>query len=266
MTYDEFRDQWYKTHPNSIPERPKNVNSIFKIGLWFIVYFGSAILSGAHSIPAIAKTIPVSEGLITQGAANTIALSGFLFVELTLFVNALHKGEGWVSKITTITALGTAIVANIYSSIVALGTNDAGASGINMLFLIFVALVIGISAPLTALLSGERIHALEVENEAANEETRTEYTERMRQIDATINAAYTRYLNERPAVQSLQPVESNGQGSNLGQSEVEQILRDNPDIWDALIHKTTPARDLAAYIGTSPATLSKAKGALLNGQ
>lgn len=271
MNYDEFRDQWYKTHPNSVPDKPKPANGLLKIALWFIVYFTAAILSGAHSIPAIAKTIPTDADFITASAANAIALSGFFFVELTLFVNALHKGEGWVSRITTITALGTAIVANIYSSINALSSNVSNTEAAGTFFLIFVALVVGISAPLTALLAGERIHALEVENEKANSATDAEYIERMKQIDAIINAAFTKYTNEGAASKTYESSTShdeeqaNGKAANLGQAEVEQVLRERADIWDALVNKTASAREIAAYIGTSPATLSKAKGALLNG-
>lgn len=186
MTYDEFRRDYSKKHPNSVPVKQGfHGNGWGARLLWLVVFISAALISSVHTIPTILTTIPTG-GIIPLFVVNLAALSGFVAVELTIFASAMYKSRGRIAMTALVLSLATAVVANIYSAV------STMTSGQSNWFEITVAVFIGLAAPLTAYLAGEMFARMSEEDRAEQQRIDRAYREDMQKFDKAVLMAYTK--------------------------------------------------------------------------
>ncbi len=187
MTFDEFKADWLKRHRSSIPRKPK-VSSFGLIGgiaLWVFIMVCAAIFSGAHTIPAAILTF---SHLIPSPLRETLALSIFAVLELTIFAGSLYRRMSRIAYVIMIMAFVGALASNIGSSITAVLENGGD-------WLILIAgITTAVLAPSVALAAGEMSHRLYEKHQAAIEKSLEAYDAKMRDLDATINREHTKYV------------------------------------------------------------------------
>jgi len=186
MTYDEFRRDYSKKHPNSVPVKQDfHGNGLGARLLWLAVFISAALISSVHTVPTILATIPTG-GIIPLLVVNIAALSGFVAVELTIFASAMYKSRGRIATMALVLSLATAVVANIYSAV---STMTGGQSN---WFEVLVAVFIGFAAPFTAYVAGEMFARMSEEDKAEQQKIDRAYREDMQRFDKAVLMAYTK--------------------------------------------------------------------------
>lgn len=277
MDFTEFRKQWVKEHPASIPPRPR-----FDYGHWwlivliFVMMISAAIVSMVHTIPAIYDTVdqdtlkkaaPIFADLI-----GLVAVAAFAFIELTLFgVEYLSTVErfvadpnlrlnlGGLAKTMSILSLSVAILGNLQSSLGAT-TNNTSTPLASL-----VAICVSLAGPLNAMLAG-RMLAFVVLITARNRRAVVEtYRNAMHDLDAKINAAWTKH-QRNAAVPHDVPAEQEAaqNGTDFVPPEhdlvpewnarnIAEHLAEHPDM------RQWTVRDLAEHFGVGNGTIQRAK-------
>ena len=250
MDYKQFRENYLTTHRASIPVKPRGSNSWFAIMLWVLVYIGAAVISGVHTVPTIVDSIPKD---VLPPIAGIASLFGFLFLELALFTGALSRVKSRLKSLALSVAFIAAVVANVYSAVKAFTETQSDG------FAVVVGVILGVAAPLMALVAGETVAHLRSENESDTAEDMKTYRQEMRDLDAKINAAYTRHMSDK-----VEPIEITREekpqlptGNLRGKREIYETLQQYPDVVEQLLQKQINAREVAERLNTSPATLSK---------
>lgn len=186
MNFDEFeRDLLKRNKGRRI--RPPRVSSwglIFGIFVWSVIAIGAALVSGAHSVPAILQTIPQ---VVTSPIREILSLFGFAIFELLIFAGAVYRHESRFATWGLILAMLGALSANIGSSVFAVTQNQG--DGLNMA----VAIILAIIAPTAAFLAGEMVHRLFVTHAAKLAEAFANYDESRLRLDRWINGEFTKY-------------------------------------------------------------------------
>lgn len=186
MTYDEFRRDYSKKHPNSVPVKQDfHGNGLGARLLWLAVFISAALISSVHTVPTILATIPTG-GIIPLLVVNIAALSGFVAVELTIFASAMYKSRGRIATMALVLSLATAVVANIYSAV---STMTGGQSN---WFEVLVAVFIGFAAPFTAYVAGEMFARMSEEDREEQQKIDRAYREDMQRFDKAVLMAYTK--------------------------------------------------------------------------
>lgn len=187
MTYEQFELDWMKRHRGSAVKRVRVSSWGLIVGLllWGIIAIGAALVSGAHSVPAIFATIPA---LVPSPFRELLSLSGFSIFELLIFAGSMYRRDSRYAGWGLLISVAGALAANIGSSIQAVAEN-----GGDLLSLI-VALVLAFIAPLAAFLAGEMVHHLYAQHARMIESANAITDQKRRDLDATINAQYARYL------------------------------------------------------------------------
>ena len=189
MTYDDFRRDYSKKHPNSVPVKQDfHGNGLGARLLWLAVFISAALISSVHTVPTILATIPTG-GIIPLLVVNIAALSGFVAVELTIFASAMYKSRGRIAMMALALSLATAVVANIYSAVSTMTTGVVGGSNI---FEVAVAAFVGLAAPLTAYVAGEMFARMSEEDREQQQMIAERYREDMQRFDKAVLAAYTK--------------------------------------------------------------------------
>lgn len=285
MTYEQFELDWMKRHRGSVVKRVR-VSSwglIFGLLLWGVIAIGAALVSGAHSVPAIFATIPA---LVPSPFRELLSLSGFSIFELLIFAGSMYRRDSRYAGWGLLISVAGALAANIGSSVHAVTENGGD------LLSFVVALVLAFIAPLAAFLAGEMVHHLYERHAAMIEAANAITDQKRRDLDATINAQYARYLKASapsnvsvlsvsaqtdsrqtmPALPSEQTdtrqTAQTGFGYNRtsdGQSKVMAHLTANPDDAQltlrvlgerAGVNKDTAAKGLRAYLQQQQTAIS----------
>lgn len=187
MTYEQFEQDWMKRHRGSAVKRVR-VSSwglIFGLLLWGIIAIGAALVSGAHSVPAIFATIPA---LVPSPFRELLSLSGFSIFELLIFAGSMYRRDSRYAGWGLLISVAGALAANIGSSIHAVTENGGD------LLSFIVALVLAFIAPLAAFLAGEMVHHLYERHAKMIEAANAVTDQKRRELDATINREYSKYL------------------------------------------------------------------------
>jgi hypothetical protein len=189
MNFDEFERDLLKRNKGRRLRQPR-VSSwglIFGIFVWAVIAIGAALVSGAHSVPAILQTIPV---VVPSPIREILSLFGFTIFELLIFAGAVYrKGNRYAGGGLLLAFVG-ALAANLGSSIYAVTQNQG--SGLEMV----VAGILAIIAPSAAFLAGEMVHRLFVAHAEKLKEAFAEYDEARLKLDKWINAEFTKYMKQ----------------------------------------------------------------------
>lgn len=192
LTYEEHERAWQREHKAYLPKK-KVVSANSLVGgllLWFIILAATMVLSGAHSVPTVAETIPTGD-IVTDEIRNAVAMLGFVMLELTIFASAMYRTKSVYAKLALGLSLIGGVIANENSAVSQVMT----AADPNILKLI-VAIVVGLAAPLTAYFSGEMVGNLFSEYAGAQRMAEVVYDEEKKKMNDKINAAWTRYLKQ----------------------------------------------------------------------
>lgn len=149
--FDVHEKTWLRTHSAERPrKRIVGISGLLSaIFLLAIIFIGAALVSGAHSIPALLFTIPE---VVQSPIREALAIAGFTVFELMIFTMALFRRESILALIGLVISFVGALMANLGSSIASTTANNG--SGFDM----FVAVVLAALAPTAALLVGELLH------------------------------------------------------------------------------------------------------------
>lgn len=196
MTYEEFRDQWLKQHPSSVPHK-QDIVSEYPNWVKLIVgamFFASAVISGVHTAPTVRLAI---EDSVAPLMADFAAAMSFVAVELALFVSAYlrHKNRG-LAIVILITTMIVAVAANVVSVSKAMtdrlnsvgGTDSTGAGA--------VAIILGVAIPVITLAAGEMFVHITSAGREERLAAERQYREDLKSIDAVILSAYRKYEKE----------------------------------------------------------------------
>lgn len=178
MTYEDYRQQWLIQHPHSQPV----LETAALTPRWLrnsiaAVWVCAAIVSGAHTVPTMAKTIP-------GDLHDFVALLSFVMVEGAMFVamymRALNRGRALLWSLIALTTI-VAIAGNLYSTFETLKPQGVVA---------IVGLLVGIAAPLVTLMGGELFATLQAVDDRRQRQAKETYEQALKDLDARILTAY----------------------------------------------------------------------------
>lgn len=196
LSYEEFRNQYEKQHPASVPVAPEVVRSEYPRwlrGVVLLMFICAALLSGVHTVPTVYAGIE-DDGVVAPVVRAIVALASFVAVELAIFVAAYArlKASGRLVTAMLIVTFSIALVSNIQSVLKALGAN--GEIGVTV-----VGVVLGIGAPLIALMSGEMFVHMHSASTKADTEADARYRDERRAFDTVVLTAYKKYEKDMSA-------------------------------------------------------------------
>lgn len=186
MDYEQYEKDWFKRHKGS-RIRPPRVSSwglISGILLWALIAVGAALVSGAHSVPAILQTIPI---VVPSPFREGLSLFGFTIFELLIFAGAVYRRGNRFAGAALLLAMIGALFANVGSSVVAVTQNHG--DGLNYA----VAIVLAIIAPLAAFLAGEMVHRLFQTHQDKLAEAFAKYDADRIALDKIVNRDFMKY-------------------------------------------------------------------------
>lgn len=196
MSYEDFEKDWYKRHKGSRVRQPV-VSSWGLFGgilLWAFIALGAALVSGAHSVPAILRTIPHE---VESPFREYLSLFGFTIFELLIFAGALYRHDSRFAGWGLIISIFGALAANIGSSIATVPAND--------LLNAIVAVILAVIAPSAAFLAGEMVHRLFMKHADTLRKAVDDFDDKRKRLDQEINKAFAKY--ERDFMKAQQPLD-----------------------------------------------------------
>lgn len=199
MDFQTYERDWLKRHKGSIV-RPPRISSWALIGgifIWAVIALGAAVVSGAHSVPAILQTIPQ---IIVSPFREILSLFGFTIFELLIFAGALYRKQTGFATMGLLLSLVGALAANIGSSVFSVHENNGG--GLDYA----VAVILALIAPLAAFLAGEMVQRLFSQHHEQIALKNAEYDDRRRELDKVINREFTKYEKAFIPVHSVNSV------------------------------------------------------------
>lgn len=201
MDFDSFQRDWLKRHKGSIvkPPRISSWGLIGGIFIWAVIALGAAVVSGAHSVPAILQTIPQ---IITSPFREVLSLFGFTIFELLIFAGALYRRQTRFATMGLLLSLVGALAANIGSSVFSVHENQGG--GLDYA----VAIILALIAPLAAFLAGEMVQRLFTQHHEQIALKTAEFDEKRRELDKVINREFVKYEKAFTPVKSIHSVNS----------------------------------------------------------
>lgn len=150
LSYEEFRTQYEKQHPASIPQIEYEVHEYQAWVRWavFFTFVCAAMVSGIHTVPTVWQSIEVNE-IVTEAMRTVVAYASLFAIELAILLSAylMAKGVKLAYFVMVIASL-VAVLANLYS--VGRAFDTGGES-----FALVVSVALGIGAPMIALFSGK---------------------------------------------------------------------------------------------------------------
>lgn len=203
MTYDEFRKDWLNKHRLTLPKIAWADRAFPVAGLvgglilWTIILIATSVLSGAHSIPSVADTLPTDgeNPMFDLEGARRVAALGFAMIEGTIFAAAMYKTASQYAKWALALALVAGIMANESSSLHSI--NDlAWPPTLKTALDLIVGAIIGFAAPMTAYFAGEMVGDLFRNFKSEWNQMEDEIVERKKTLEQSINTAWTKYENK----------------------------------------------------------------------
>lgn len=190
MQFSEFAAEYARRHPGAAPQAPERV----KTGRWLrwgigAMFVASTGISGVHTVPTVYSTIEGNH--VAPIIREVVSLGSFFAVELAILITGYSVRADRRNKIMGGLALLVAVVANIVSVSRALGAADAGEMA--------VALLLGLFAPVMALLAGEKFRELQQEADAQYTVLVEDWRGRMAVYNAAVNAAYDEHVADMEA-------------------------------------------------------------------
>lgn len=254
--FDDFRKLWIKQHRGSTPNRGTKQ---FVRAIAMLLFLSSAIVSGAHTIPAIAETLDFAKEIDDTSLTTflvivefVIAFISLFMVEVALFGIAFAQRMELTNRrrllyiIQTI-ALLIAISGNLYFTFKSLGILDDMANA--NFFKVFLGVTVGIGAPLSTMLAGELLAGIEIKNQQdwkdIDAKVLAAWTKEEKRIRKQTSGEHSQAFTERSLNSSEQAVRTSGEHSQaLGYSKnmdsrvvIEDYLREHPEIMNSSLDK-----------------------------
>lgn len=269
--FAQYREFYGAQHPASVP-RPEMYQDMSDTPGWLptataAMFVSASLLSGVHTVSTVYRLMEVSNSLLPSWVYAAVALFSFVSVELALLLSAyLIVREKWWGYAILVVVFLFAMTANLDSVSRALGANGKSAT----LGEITVAVIMGVGAPLMALMAGKVYVQINRSERALAKRNKDNYQAACERYDAEVIKAFNKaYPNAKTSITVSVPLlsntsngQSNGQNhlpaaSSLGHKKrpdatqiVQQHLAENPADVDR------EARDLAAFLGVGKSTVN----------
>lgn len=286
-----FRQHYQLTHPSSVPALvmpdKKEYQPHYKYRSWLryvnlAILISASLLAGVHTVGVVYDGITVGP-IITEFIRRVVSILSFCAVELSIFISAyiMDKKRNLAVAILIVGFL-VSMAANIFSVFAAFATVDTGGR--------LVAVLLGVGAPLMALLAGamyedidgdKRIadQAVEARFNKAKRDAETTFQNRLAAYDEAVLGEYNTWLarterRSRTRVDVSKEVSNRVQNGQIGQgfgqpSNVQSLPENvpNPLRLDARTRViqhleafpmdiSLPVRELETKIGVSKSTIS----------
>lgn len=188
LSYEEFKDDWLKRHPASIPiERvedspyPKWLRSAT-----LLMFLAAALLSAVHTIPVVYAGIPANsiispETRMVAANASIVAFELGILLSAFLMIAKSSMGLAWV-------LLGTMFAGTIVANIQSISQTSGAGLGASIVTLIF-----GGGIPVIALAAGKLFVNIYSTERALKKQAGENNRQAWKDLDATINGAYAKY-------------------------------------------------------------------------
>lgn len=150
MDYQTFRQAFEEQHPASIPVYEEEVGEYpdWVRHAVLVTFVAAALVSGVHTVPTVWKGIETGP-IITDAVRNIAALAALAMVEFAILLSAYLMAKGSRLAYAAMALAGlAAVTANLFSVVTAYQKSADGGA-------ILVAVLMGIAAPLIALLMGK---------------------------------------------------------------------------------------------------------------
>jgi len=269
--FSQYREFYEAQHPASVP-RLEMYEEVSDTPAWLpkataAMFVSASLLSGVHTVSTVYRLMEVTNSLLPPFVYIAVALFSFVSVELALLLSAyLIVREKWWGYAILIVVFLFAMTANLDSVSRALGTSGKAATFGE----IAVAVIMGIGAPLMALMAGKVYVQINRSERILAKRNKDSYQTALEKFDAEVikafNKAYPGMKSSisvsRPQAVQLSNGQSNGQNmlpaaSSLGHTKrpdatqvVQRHLAENPQDIER------EARDLALFLGVGKSTVN----------
>lgn len=187
LPFHEFSKIYDQQRAIEYPKRVKSQGvSLWIIGMLIFGLLAVNILSGAHTISVIAKTVDIADTTVK----NFVGISGFFAIEFIMFTFMLVPTNSWLRYVVIILSLIAAIASNVYSTQLALATQETPPPQL-------IAVVLGVFAPLANVSAGEVFRHLFNENRRAVRAVEAQFQEQLEKWGQKKRGAYTVYLKSQ---------------------------------------------------------------------
>lgn len=215
LDYSEFRSEYEKQHPASVPIKPKQVQGEYPKWLRFVVllmFVSSALISGVHTIPTVYEGIESSIAPFIRAIA---AAGSFIAIEVSFFVSpfAQNKGDKRMSRAGLGVSFIIALAANVNSVLKAMASNDMNG------LVTMVALIFGVGMPLLAFISGAMFVHMHTSASVENDKLQTNYRDECKQLDTTVLTAFRKYCKEMEGSKR-----SNGTSIGIPRGNFQEVI------------------------------------------
>lgn len=270
MDYMQFREQYERQHPASVPRLEAEINEYPGWTRWAVLaaFICAALVSGVHTVPTVWKSIEVGP-IITSDIRNAVSLASLLAIELAILLSAYLMAKGVkLAYAVMVVASSVAIMANLYSvvtafkklangpeaTIVGTSATDEGS--------LVVAVVLGIGAPLIALFTGKMFVDIHRADRVQEARARKLFREASIAWDKEIERAWKKHNPSNSSRVQSSNGQSNGQmtlptASSLGHTKVPDATeRARAHFTEHPEDLNRKPRDLVNDIGVSKSTIN----------
>ena len=249
MDYSTFRVEYEQQHPASVPKlQTFKTARIYPWWLQIVVvvmFVCAALMSGVHTVPTVREGMP-DDSMFSDAVKDLIAYGSFAAFELSVFSASyalLRRASAWV-WLTLAVAFLVMVASNLLQVTRAFAAEgDPGTQ--------LVAVIVGVGAPLVALLSGKILVDIHRTNAHQDSEATTRYEAACKQFDADVLTAFEkqqkRTVRQAPTPSAQRPLQqtpdtpadadTDGREHGTGQGytkrtdareAVHAFLKDNP--------------------------------------
>lgn len=266
LSYEEFRAQYEKQHPASVPTLEYEIHEYPQWVRWavLITFICAAMVSGIHTVPTVWQSIEVNN-IINEAMRTWVSFASLFAIELAILLSAylMAKGVKLAYFVMGIASL-VAVLANLYSVSRALNTGeDIGA--------LIVAVALGIGAPMIALFTGKMFVDIHRADRIQDAKAKKVYKEACIAWDKEIEKAFKGYQKDATksrvssAVDNRLSIQTDSRQSGAGFSRVSSAvdialnyLQNNPSAVDLSV------RDLGTVAGVGKDSAAKARNLYLS--
>lgn len=243
----EFREFHKIQHPASVPHESMYA-AVSETPAWLpfavlAMFVSASLLSGVHTINTVYRLMETTDALLPGWVYGVVSIGSFVGVELALLLSAylIVREAVWGWAVLSITFL-FAMSANLYSVSRALANSSSSAT---LLFTVgtvqitgelVVAVIMGIGAPLMALMAGKMYVNINRSERRATLTSRAQYQAALLAYDEMVIADFNKVYGKRKAPKISISNPSNGIPLEIPLENERKMLPSN----STLGHKKQP--------------------------
>jgi hypothetical protein len=191
MNYDEFRQQYERERPASVPIKKPPLDEYPGWLKWLclVMFICASLVSGVHTTTMVRLTF--SETLYDAYVLDMVSFAAFGALEIALFVTVfawLRSFARWIPYVSTFVVFAVIVTANIADVARTYSGGDVASAAI--------VVGVGVGIPLTALLSGKLFVDIFRSKRTVHARTDEEYREALIAWDAQIQRAWKAYQKD----------------------------------------------------------------------